>query len=114
MINQLDEFYLEKEEPLKSCLMALRDIILHYREGIYDKWYYRLPCFFYKDKIFCYVWVDRKTQHPYIALYPGKRLHHPALVLGNRKESKIFSINPNEDIPIETIHEIFEEALSYY
>lgn len=28
MENEIDNFYLQKEEPLKGCLLALREIIL--------------------------------------------------------------------------------------
>lgn len=113
-MRPIDQFYDKQEEPLKGCLEALRSIILQYREGISERWYYRLPCFFYKGKIFCYLWVKKKTQRPYIAMYPGRRIEHPALVGANRTESKILLMHPAEDIPMETITEIFEIALSFY
>ena len=28
MLRDIDHFYLQKEEPVKSCLIALREIIL--------------------------------------------------------------------------------------
>ena len=113
-MNPLDNFYLEKEEPIQSCLLALRSIILIYNPDFEPLWRHRLPCFMYQDQIFCYLWVDRKTQFPYIAVGKGVEIAHPDLVQGNRTFVKLFYINPEEDIPIETIHEIFNLAMELY
>lgn len=114
MLRKLDEFYNNQQEPTKSCLDALRGIILNYKPGITEEWYYRLPCFFYKGEMFCYLYVDKKNGHPYIAMYPGQRLKHPKLVSGNRTQSKILAIHPEKDIPIKTIASVFKEALSFF
>ena len=54
-MTSLDEFYTKKEEPVKGCLLALKDIILKYNIHFEHRWYYRLPCFIYKKQIFCYL-----------------------------------------------------------
>ncbi len=113
-MSKLDEFYLDQKEPLGSCLIALRDLIKAYNDQITERWYYRLPCFFYKDKIFCYVWIDKKTQNPYIAFYPGTKLKHPLLEQGNRTQSKVLHIQADEDLPLETIYNIISESLTLY
>ena len=38
MINDLEDFYSEQEEPLKSCYLALRSIILKYHPDITEAW----------------------------------------------------------------------------
>lgn len=113
-MRDIDKFYLEKEEPVKSCLMALKTIISDYNEGFIHTWRYRLPCFMYKNQIFCYLWVDKKSQHPYIAIGKGVKIEHPQLIQGNRTFVKLLMINPEEDIPIETIHSIFDMAMELY
>ena len=113
-MNALDNFYLEKDEPIQSCLLALRSIILNYNPDFEPLWRYRLPCYKYQNQIFCYLWVDRKTQFPYIAVGKGVQIEHPDLVQGNRTFVKLFYVNPEEDIPIETIHKIFDLAMKLY
>lgn len=113
-MHKLDEFYNQHEEPLKSCLQALRSVILTYHKNVSDRWYYRLPCFFYHDRMFCYLWFDRKSNQPYIAMYPGKKLNHKALISGSRTQSKILMIDPDKDIPVKTIRQIFRQALEVY
>lgn len=114
MQEELDHFYLNKEEPAKSCLLALRDLILRYNPDLKPVWRYRLPCFMLKGQIFCYLWVERKSQHPYIAIGKGTQINHPDLIQGNRTFVKLLMIDPNKDIPIDTIHFIFDEAMKLY
>jgi len=83
-MRELDSFYADQEEPNKSCLLALKSIILEYNENITSRWYYRLPCFMYKKQIFCYLWIDKKTQFPYIAIGKGVKIKHPDLIQGKR------------------------------
>ena len=114
MLVELDNYYLNKEEPNKSCLLALRSIILKQDEHISETRKYGMPCFCYKKKMFCYLWTDKKTDEPYILMVEGKRLDHPELEAGKRSRMKIFRINPNEDLPIDTIDLILNEALDLY
>lgn len=64
--------------------------------------------------MFCYLWVDKKTQEPYILMDEGKYLTHPALETGKRARMKIFRVNPTKDLPIQVIKEILIEGLSLY
>lgn len=115
MLSELDLFYEKQEEPNRSCLLALRDIILNYeRYKLEEAYKYKLPCFMHQKQIFCYLWQDRKTKTPYISINKGAKFDHPALYQGNRKMFKLLYIDPNKDIPIETIHEIFDLALAHY
>lgn len=111
-VTPLESFYLNQEEPLQSCLLALRDLIKAYSPDITERWYYKLPCFFSEGKIFCYVWVEKKTSLPYIAFYPGEHLTHPLLEKGSRTKSKMLYIQPDQDLPLTVIYEIIDEILS--
>ena len=113
-MSELDSFYLSKEEPNKSCLLALRDIILKQDKHITATTKYGMPCFCYKNKMFCYLWTDKKTSEPYILFVEGAHLNHPKLQSGNRKRMKTLSIDPNKDIPIKTIEKLLNIALDLY
>lgn len=77
MMEQLHNYYLKKEEPNKSCLLALRSIILNQDSNVTETQKYGMPCFCYKKKMFCYLWTDKKTDEPYILMVEGKHLDHP-------------------------------------
>ena len=113
-IREIDNFYLSKSEPAKSCLLALREIIADFDENISEAWKYRMPVFLFKGKMFCYLWIDKKTSEPYIGIVEGNKINHPDLVRGNRARMKILPIDPNKDIPIKTIYSIFSEAIKFY
>lgn len=107
----LEEFYLNKEEPNKSCLFALRDIILNHHKNITETTKYGMPCFCFNDKMFCYLWVDKKTKEPYILVVDGDKIDHPKLEQGSRARMKIFNVNPNKDIDIAAISEILTASI---
>lgn len=113
-MKPIDNFYHEKEEPLQSCLLALRSIILDYNPDFEPLWKYRLPCFMYGKHIFCYLWVDRKLKMPYIAIGKGIHLDHPDIVKGERKFTGLLYIDPNKDIPLKKIRTIFDMAMGLY
>lgn len=114
MMKPVDHFYFDKDEPNKSCLLALKTIIINYNSDFEQRWYYRLPCFMHQNKIFCYLWIDHKTQWPYIAIGNGFKINHPDLIQGKRTFTKILMIDPNKDIPIKKIHEVFNAAMKLY
>lgn len=109
-----DYFYLNKSESNKSCLLAMRDIVLGYDDDITETRKYGMPCFCYNKKAFCYLWVDKKSNEPYFLMVEGKHLNHPKLETGDRSRMKIFRINPNEDLPISDIDSIMNQALDVY
>ena len=115
MTDEILKYYLEREEPQKSCLLALRSIILR-QDGINvtETQKYGMPCFCFRKKMFCYLWTDKKTNEPYILFVEGKHLNHPELEAGNRSRMKILRVDPNKDLPIETIEALLNEALDLY
>jgi hypothetical protein len=112
--NELHQYYLDKEEPAQSCLLALRSIILRQDTHIVETRKYGMPCFCYKHKMFCYLWTDKKTSEPYILMVEGKYLQHPALEAGQRSRMKILRVNPNKDLHLKTIESILQAALQLY
>ncbi len=113
-MSEIDNFYLQKDEPVKSCLLALREIILSQDKDITDVWKYGMPFFCYKGKMFCYLWVHKKYHQPYIGIVEGKRFDHPDLIIEKRSRMKIMLIDASQDLPIKTIEIILQQAISFY
>jgi hypothetical protein len=114
MIRKADDYYLDKEEPNKSCLLALRSIILEQDSNITETQKWGMPCFCYRNKMFCYLWTDKKTEEPYILFVEGKHLDHPELETGNRSRMKIFRVNPRKNLPLRKIELLLNNALDLY
>jgi hypothetical protein len=114
MIHELNKFYLKEEEPHRSCLLALRTIILNQDPLITVTQKYGMPCFCYKNKVFCYLWIEKKTQDPYILMVDSKFLDHPKLETGSRLKMKILQVNPRIDLPMEDISSILKTGLNLY
>ena len=114
MLRPIDNYYLEKEEPIKSCLDFLRGHILKQDENITEAWKYGMPFFCYNGKMFCYLWVHKKWHQPYIGIVEGKKINHPDLVIDKRARMKIFLIDPNKDLPMRKINSILKEVIALY
>ena len=110
-MEKLEAFYLNQLEPNKSCLLALRSIVLNVSSEINECVKYGMPCFCIGKKAFSYLWIDKKTQEPYILFVEGQQLNHPLLESGNRSRMKIFRINPSSDIPLEELKTLIIEAI---
>lgn len=113
-LRPVDNWFLQKDEPLKSCLQFLREYILKQNAGITESWKYGMPFFCYKGKMFCYLWVHKKYGQPYLGIVEGKKIDHPDLILEKRARMKILLLNPDRDIPIRKINAILKEVLALY
>jgi hypothetical protein len=113
-MNNIDDFYLKFEEPIKSTFLALKDIILDQDQEISMSWKYGMPFFSFKNKMFCYLWLDKKTQQPYIGIIEGKYFDENYLIQGTRSRIKIMLFDPNSDLPIENIEFIIQKAIFLY
>lgn len=114
MTTDLDNFYIEKGEPVRGCLVALREIILKLDNNVTAAWKYGMPFFCYKGKMFCYLWVDKKNGQPYIGIVEGKRFDEPFLIQDKRSRMKIMLFNPAMDLPIDLIQGILQRVLDLY
>ena len=109
-----DRFYEQQEEPVKSCLLALKKIILEQDKIITAEWKYGMPFFCYKGKMFCYVWVHKKLNQPYIGIVEGKHFNEPFLIQEKRSRMKRMLLDPEKDLPAKTIKSIIEKSLNLY
>jgi hypothetical protein len=113
-MREIDDFYLYKDEPVKGCLLFLRNHILNFDPHITEAWKYSMPFFCYNGKMFCYVWIHKKLEIPFIGFVDGKLMQHPLLIHENRARIKIMLINPGEDIPVKEIDEVLNMSLKFY
>ena len=113
-LTQLDNFYLQKDEPIRGCLLAIKDIILKQDQNISAEWKYGMPFFCYKGKMFCYLWVHKKYHQPYIGIVEGQRFDHPGLIIEKRSRMKIMLFEADKDLPVQTINAILKQALDLY
>ena len=111
MLSAIDNFYLEKEEPVKSCLLALKEIILSQHKNMTTAWKYKLPFFCFHGKMFCYLWVQKKSKLPYIGFVDGQKIKHPQLMNEKRARMAIMLIDPTIDLPLSVIEEVIQEAI---
>ena len=113
-LNNLDSFYENLNPEIRECLLALRDIIMDTNKDIRSAYKYGAPFFYYKGKILCYIWIERKSGEPYVGFYYGYLLNHPELEAGNRKQIKILKIDVYRDLPIQVIKIILLNAIDHY
>ncbi|MES2725646.1 MAG: DUF1801 domain-containing protein, partial [Bacteroidota bacterium] len=51
---------------------------------------------------------------PYLGIVEGKHITHPKLIIEKRARMKIMLFDPNEDLPIEAIENILQQAIQLY
>jgi len=113
-MRPIDNYFLEKEEPVKSCLQFLRYYILKHDPGIVEAWKYGMPFYCYKGKMFCYLWFHKKYLQPYIGIVEGKSLSDIDLIQEKRARMKILLIDPDKDIPVERVKKLLDDLLPLY
>jgi hypothetical protein len=111
MIPDLDNYFLQKPEPVKSYLLALREIILNFNPRISEAWKYRMPFYCFDGKMFCYLWTHKKNGQPYLGIVNGLLIEHPMLIIEKRARMKIMLFDPEKDIPVKTIRAVLKLAL---
>lgn len=114
MLRPVDNWFLGKDEPVKSCLQFLRQHILTKYTGITEAWKYGMPFYCYKGKMVCYLWVHKKTGQPYIGIVEGNKINHPELIQEKRARMKILLLDAAKDMPVKKINTILKEVMSLY
>ena len=114
MLRPIDQYYLGKEEPVKSCLQFMRQHILLQDPNLTEAWKYGMPFFCYKGKMCCYLWVHKRYEQPYLGIVEGAKVHHPDLLMEKRARMKILLLDPSKDLPLRKINGILKEMLALY
>ena len=105
-MKALDTYYNGLNEPLQGFMLAIRQIILSLDDQVEETWKWSAPFFLYRKHMLCYLWMDKKTHEPYLGIYGGDALDHPALVQKHNARIKKLVFDIEEDIPIKTIQEV--------
>lgn len=114
MRSGLDQFYTQREEPARSCLLDIGERILAHDPHITEALKYGMPFFLYRGKMFCYLWTRKESGQPYFGVVEGQRLFHPELIQEDRARMKILLLNAKKPIPVRTITGILQEAIAIY
>lgn len=112
MLRPIDLYFANSKEPAKSCLEFMRAFIPGFNSEIREAWKYGMPFYCINQKMFCYLWVDKKNGWPYLGIVDGRNIDHPDLVAGNRARMKILMLDPAKDLPVEVISEVLAMALA--
>ncbi len=113
-LRAIDDYYFSKEESIRSCLLALRNIILLCHHDMSETWKYNTPCFELKGVMCCYLWIDKKRKWPYLGVVKGCEIEHPDLESEGLKQIKKYYVNPEKDIQIKKMNEILQAMVLYY
>ena len=111
MLSRIEEYFDAQEEPVKSCLLSLRAIILQTSVEVEEYWSYGMPFYRIHRKRFCYLRKDMKTGRPYIGIVNGSKVVHPKLVKENRSRMKVLYVDPTSDLPVNEIQNIIDQAI---
>ncbi|MFC3366113.1 DUF1801 domain-containing protein [Pedobacter fastidiosus] len=107
----MDNYFEQKDEPIKGCLQYLRSILLNYA-NVTEHWKHGMPFYYYKGKMFCYLWIHKKFLQPYIGLVDGAKIENEDLLQEKRARMKILLINPLADLPKTKIESILNQAFA--
>ncbi|UTA67405.1 DUF1801 domain-containing protein [Emticicia sp. 21SJ11W-3] len=115
-LRPIDDFFEQQTEPNKSCLLSLRALLLKQDPFITEEWKYKLPSYYYKGKMLCYLWIHKKYKfdgvpQPYIGIADGNKLEDADLVTEKRVRMKILLIDPTDDIPVERIEMLIKNLV---
>ncbi|MES2515149.1 MAG: DUF1801 domain-containing protein [Bacteroidota bacterium] len=114
MLSPLDNYYLQKQEPIKSCLNFLRQHILKFDTDITEVLKYGMPFFCYKGKMICYLWIHKKYRQPYLGIVEGASMTHTDLIVEKRARMKILLLDAEQDIPVKKLNAILKEMMALY
>ena len=112
MLRDIDNYFLNKDEPVKGCLLFLREFVLAFDSNLTEAWKYGMPFYCYRGKMFCYLWVDKKMHNPYLGIVDGNKIDHPLLVMEKRARMKTIQFDARQDVPVDVIREILGMALA--
>jgi hypothetical protein len=114
ILSDIDSYFNQKEEPVKGCLLFLREFILKQDPNVTETWKYRMPVYCYNGKMFCYLWIHKKYKKPYLGIVEGSKVNHPDLIVEKRARMKILLIDPDKDLPLKKLNTIMKAVLKLY
>jgi Domain of unknown function (DU1801) len=114
MLRPVDNYFLQHDEPVKSCLQFLRKHILKQDNNITEAWKYGMPFYCYNGKMFCYLWTHKKFHQPYLGIVEGNLITDKNFIQEKRARMKILLIDPAKNIPLKKINTILKIVIAHY
>jgi hypothetical protein len=114
MLRPIDNYFLQHDEPTKSCLQFLREYILQQDKNITEAWKYGMPFYCYNGKMFCYLWTHKKFHQPYLGIVEGHLINDKDFIREKRARMKILLIDPTKDIPLKKIDAALKTVIAHY
>ena len=111
-LRPIDHYFEILKEPAAGCMQAMRTFLIAFNPYITEEWKYGMPLYYYKGKMFCYLWTQKKSGLPYLGIANGFALQHPDLIQEKRKKMKILLLDPNADLPLDKITNILKASVS--
>ena len=112
MNRELDNYYLKQPEPIRSCLLALKTIVLKTSPEITHDRKFQIPFFMYKGKKLAFLWVNKKRL---LMGFVKDSSILPIPETGRRKnEFETMTIDPEKDIPIRLITALLRRYMKLY
>ncbi len=114
MAGDVEHFYSGLQEPARSFVQELRELILAHDPFITEGLKYGMPFFLYRKKMFCYFWTRKGSGQPYFGVVEGNRLFHPELIQEGRARMKILLLDPARKFPVQAISNFLQQAIALY
>jgi uncharacterized protein DUF1801 len=114
MLRPIDNYFLQHDDPVKSCLQFLRDHILKHNKNITEAWKYGMPFYCCNGKMFCYLWTHKKSGQPYLGIVEGDLIHDKDFIKEKRARMKILLIDPTKNIPLKKIDAVLKTVIAHY
>jgi len=112
MNRELENYYLKQPEPIQSCLLALKTIVLNTSPAITHERKFQIPFFCYKGKKLCFLWVNKKRL---LMGFVKDSSVLPKPETGRRKnEFETMVIDPDKDIPVRLIAALLRRYMKLY
>lgn len=110
-MSKVEEFILDKEGEQQAILQFLHDLMMSTPE-VTSKIRYRVP-FYYRKSWFCYLNPTKKPVGVEMVFIRGVELSNEQGLLAakGRKQVAGITFTSVEDIPVESVLEIIQEAL---
>lgn len=105
--NPIENFFIKATSPNKEVYLALRYFIMENDSEFTEHYKYGTPFYYYKNKPFAYFHHNKKNGFPYLGVVKGNEIDHYLLFQGNRKKMKVLELDPNQDLPVDGIQEVF-------
>ncbi|WP_337040408.1 DUF1801 domain-containing protein [Emticicia sp. 17c] len=112
MLTELENYYFRQSEPIQSCLLALKGIVMGVNASITHERKYQIPFFYYKGKKLAYLWVTKKKIQ--MGFIEDKSLQNPVDGIKPKDKYQSIIIKPNEDIPLDIILQNLDRLIHLY